>query len=297
MKFTVLHFEIANWYRKSACSIGMLRVEDGKIIDQFYSLIRPEPFWFHKINTSVHGITENECKNEPTFGELWPKIQDWIDGQTIVSHNVSFERSVLNHLLKEYDLKANIEEYLCSSYLSRVAYPNLASYELPSVYHEALSKPFDNHHHVLNDAIASAEIVVEVVKNWNPPTFKGMIAALYEESVKSRTDRNREAPLASLSPDEGFEKLDIFRGKVFVFTGEQRFFTKEEAAQFIVNRGGKANENVTKASTTVVIGHYPATYGPNYKCEKIEKAEAYKLEGQKIEFITEQEFLDLTMVG
>ncbi|MBK7789121.1 MAG: hypothetical protein IPJ54_11185 [Saprospiraceae bacterium] len=35
------------------------------------------------------------------------------------------------------------------------------------------------------------------------------------------------------------------RGKNFVFTGELSSFTKEEAAQFVVNNGGSASDNVT----------------------------------------------------
>ncbi len=296
MEFTALDFETANWYRKSACSIGMVKVKNGMIIDEFYSLIRPEPFWFHQINTNIHGLSEADCENEPSFGELWPKIESWIDGQIIVGHNVSFERSVLNHLFEEYKIQANIEEYLCTLYLSRVAYPKLDNYKLPYVYYNVLNKSFEGHHHALLDAKASAEIVMEVVNKWNPPTFKGMIGALYEEPVKSRTSKKRKVSMASLIPDEGFEKNERFKGKVFVFTGEQNCFTKEEAGQFVVNRGGKANDNVTKSTTTVVVGHYHPRFGPNYKSNKLKKAEELQANGQKIEFLSEKEFLELTKV-
>jgi DNA polymerase III subunit epsilon len=294
MKFTALDFETANWYRKSACSIGMVIVEDGKIIDEFYSLIRPEPFWFHPININVHGLTEAVCEDAPTFGELWPQINKWIDGQVIVAHNVSFERSVLNHLFSEYGLDASISEYLCSLYLSRVAFPKLETYKLPYVYYNVLNKQLENHHHALDDARASAEIVIKIVEEWNPPTFKGMIGALYEETIKNRTNRKREVSLASLTSDEDFDGNKQFKGKVFAFTGEHNCFTKEEAAQFVVNRGGKATDNVTSSTTHLVIGHYHPRYGDNYKSGKVKKAETLIAKGQKIDFISEQEFLEIT---
>jgi DNA polymerase III epsilon subunit-like protein len=33
LNFVALDFETANAYRRSACSIGMVKVEDGKIVD------------------------------------------------------------------------------------------------------------------------------------------------------------------------------------------------------------------------------------------------------------------------
>lgn len=117
---------------------------------------------------------------------------------------------------------------------------------------------------------------------------------MYLEPKNSRTHPKRVVTLASLTPDEGFEEHDRFKGKVFVFTGEQSSFTKEEAAQFVVNRGGKANDNVTQATTTVVIGQYNPRFGQDYKSNKVKKAEELISQGQKIVFMTEDEFLELT---
>jgi DNA polymerase-3 subunit epsilon len=294
LNFIALDFETANWYRRSACSIGMVKVEQGMVVDEYYSLIKPTPNWFHPINSGIHGLKDGHCQDAPTFGELWPAIKDWIEDRVIVAHNVSFERSVLNHLFEAYQIGAQASEFLCSLYLSRVAFPNLGSYKLPDVYSNALNKALDGHHHALEDARASAEIVIEVARQWNPPTFKGMIGALYEEPVNSRTNPKREVSLAALTPDEGFEGNERFKGKVFVFTGEQGSFTKEEAAQFIVNHGGKANDNVTRATTTVVIGRYNPRFGQDYKSNKVKKAEELIQQGQKIVLMGEEEFLELT---
>lgn len=294
LNFIAIDFETANWYRRSACSIGMVKVEQGEVVDEYYSLIKPTPNWFHPINSRIHGLNEDHCQDAPTFGELWPSIKDWIEGQVIVAHNVAFERSVLNHLYEEYEIEAQVSEFLCSLYLSRVAFPNLQSYKLPAIYVNVLNKAFEGHHNALADARASAEITIEVANQWRPPTFKGMIGAMYNDSVNLRTNPKRVISLATLTPDEGFEGSTRFKGKVFVFTGEQVHFTKEEAAQFIVNHGGKANDNVTKATTTLVIGRYDPRFGQNYKSGKVKKAEDFIQQGQKIVFMSEEEFMALT---
>ena len=41
--FAALDFETANQYRSSICSIGLVFVENNKIVDTYYQLIKPCP--------------------------------------------------------------------------------------------------------------------------------------------------------------------------------------------------------------------------------------------------------------
>ena len=41
--FAAIDFETANNERSSVCSVGIVIVRGGKIVDKFYSLIKPEP--------------------------------------------------------------------------------------------------------------------------------------------------------------------------------------------------------------------------------------------------------------
>ena len=41
--FAAIDFETANNERTSVCSVGVVIVRDGEIVDTFYSLIQPEP--------------------------------------------------------------------------------------------------------------------------------------------------------------------------------------------------------------------------------------------------------------
>lgn len=41
--FVAIDFETANAERCSVCSVGIVIVKDGEIVDKFYSLIQPEP--------------------------------------------------------------------------------------------------------------------------------------------------------------------------------------------------------------------------------------------------------------
>ena len=41
--FAAIDFETANYERTSVCSVGIVVVRHGEIVDSFYSLIQPEP--------------------------------------------------------------------------------------------------------------------------------------------------------------------------------------------------------------------------------------------------------------
>ena len=44
--FAAIDFETANNERSSVCSVGIVIVRNGEILDNFYSLIQPEPNYY-----------------------------------------------------------------------------------------------------------------------------------------------------------------------------------------------------------------------------------------------------------
>ena len=45
--FAAIDFETANNERSSVCSVGVVIVRNGEIVDSFYSLIQPEPNYYN----------------------------------------------------------------------------------------------------------------------------------------------------------------------------------------------------------------------------------------------------------
>ena len=56
--FAAIDFETANAFRCSVCSVGLVIVKDGIVIDKIYELIKPEPNYYDYWNTRVHGLTD-----------------------------------------------------------------------------------------------------------------------------------------------------------------------------------------------------------------------------------------------
>ena len=58
--FIAIDFETANQEPSSVCSVGVVMVRDGQIVDSFYSLIQPEPNYYNYWCQQVHGISQSD---------------------------------------------------------------------------------------------------------------------------------------------------------------------------------------------------------------------------------------------
>ncbi|WP_317047693.1 exonuclease domain-containing protein [Pseudotamlana agarivorans] len=87
--FAAIDFEKAT--RHHVCSVGIVTVENGEIIDEYHALIKPPNNEYNWHNVQVHGITENDTLSVPFFPEIFPEIKKRIYGKTLVAHNESFD--------------------------------------------------------------------------------------------------------------------------------------------------------------------------------------------------------------
>ncbi|OFX61866.1 MAG: DNA polymerase III subunit epsilon [Bacteroidetes bacterium GWA2_30_7] len=105
--YVAIDFETATGYQNSACAVGIVTVESGKIIEEFYSLIQPPDNYYWQQNINIHGIRPNDTLRELTFVELYPQIKQRLESKVIVAHNESFDRNVLLKTMQYYNLNYN----------------------------------------------------------------------------------------------------------------------------------------------------------------------------------------------
>ena len=74
MTFTALDFETAMPNRNSICQVGMIRVENGIIVDSFNELVKPPGNLYNHFNTRVHGLSPYDTYDMPTFPEVWARM-------------------------------------------------------------------------------------------------------------------------------------------------------------------------------------------------------------------------------
>ncbi|MDP4270271.1 MAG: 3'-5' exonuclease [Bacteroidota bacterium] len=159
MNFTAIDFETANGNPASACSIGLIVVENSRIIHEVSYLLKPYTDWFSRYNIAVHGITPQQVMNAPRFEDIWHKIASYIENaDTIVAHNAGFDMNVLKRCLEYADIACRLPQSACTVKLAKKKLPNLPNHRLNTVA-EFLDIPL-NHHDALSDARAAAMIML-----------------------------------------------------------------------------------------------------------------------------------------
>lgn len=159
--FAAIDFETANGRRSSVCSVGIVIVRGGKIVDRFYRLIRPTPNYYSYWTTSVHGLTRADTDNQPSFPEVWEQIRDRIAGLPLVAHNRPFDEGCLKAVFAEYGMEYPGYRFYCTLAASRRCL-RLPSHQL---HLSAAACGFDltDHHNALADAEACAAIALKIL--------------------------------------------------------------------------------------------------------------------------------------
>ena len=164
MQFTAIDFETANADRCSACSVGLVMVEDGRVIGRLRQLIRPEPCYFDPFNVAIHGISAADVAHAPTFREIWPTLWPRISGP-LVAHNAAFDMSVLRYSLDRAGIQYPVTDYFCTRVIARLAWPDHPTYALNHIA-SVLGISF-RHHDPEEDAHACALIAVAACRQFN----------------------------------------------------------------------------------------------------------------------------------
>ncbi len=156
--FVAVDVETANENPSSICAIGAVKVEDGVVTDKRYSLVCPEPNYYKYFCTRVHGLSDSDTWNAPSFGTLWKQWQPWLDGFTLVAHNAPFDSKCIASACRVYGLDEPTD-WLCTLAEARRSVPRgmCPSKSLDSLC-EFFGIPLIQHHNALDDALAAAKL-------------------------------------------------------------------------------------------------------------------------------------------
>ena len=161
--FAAIDFETANNERSSVCSVGIVIVRGGEIVDSFYSLIQPEPNYYNYWCSRVHGLCCDDTDSAPVFPEVWKQIEPLIEGLPLVAHNRPFDESCcLKAVFRVYQMDYPDYDFYDTLCVSRRKMPGLANHQLHTVA-AACGYKMENHHHALADAEACAWIAREIL--------------------------------------------------------------------------------------------------------------------------------------
>lgn len=298
--YVALDVETANSFRGSICSIGLVKFQDGEVIDSFYSLINPEEE-FDEFNIFIHGIMPDDVIGSPTFPEIRQKIVDFIGTDIVVAHFAQFDMGALKDAYQKYHLEFDNIEYICSYRLAKAALPGQLNYKLKRLA-KNLNLELD-HHNALSDAQACGFILEHILSTNSFSELDTFLkefrydktGLLGQRSFKRRKDARYKENLiyqpteeekAAMNPDH------YFYGLYFCFTGKLERMTRKEANKAVALVGGIPEKGVTQRTNILVVGEQGwRVVGTNGLSSKMKKAQSLLEKGQDIEIMTENDFI------
>ncbi len=161
MAIVAIDFETSGYSAESACSLGMARIENGRVSATWQHLICPpsKKVYF----TEIHGLTWSMLKDQPVFSELWPEIVSFTaDAAFFLAHNASFDRNVLWACCAAAGVQAPAASFLCTLKGARKVKAQLT---LPDCRLDTVCRHFGiqlEHHQALSDALGAAEIYLHL---------------------------------------------------------------------------------------------------------------------------------------
>jgi len=171
--FAAIDFETANNERTSVCSVGVVIYRNGEKVNEFYSLIKPEPEYYNYWCSQVHGLTTADTEDAPVFPEVWKQIEPLLQlteeeqaelgfpTLPLVAHNKAFDQSCLKAVFRCYQMDYPDYPFLCTLVKSRMVWPE--GHHNLDIIAARCGYNLENHHHALADADACAAIALEIL--------------------------------------------------------------------------------------------------------------------------------------
>lgn len=306
MNFVALDFETANEKRHSPCSLGLCVVENNEIVLEKYWLIRPYELRFSPMNIWIHGIREGDVINEFEFDTLWEEIRPFLEGKLVVAHNAAFDMSVLRQTLSLYNIPYPTFDYCCTMIMSKHFYHYLDNAKLNTVS-KHLNFNF-THHHAGADAAACANILLRIAEELGTDDITELtdqvgvkIGQVFPGGYRAAgsngggvTSKRESILLSERSTPSYGCTTDFFKDRIVAFTGPLSSMSRSEAIALVEKCGGDYSPSVTLKTSIVITGMKdPLTLRPDQMSTKLRRAMELIGRGQKIEFLTEEQFLSL----
>jgi len=324
----VIDFETANSRSNSACQLGVVRLEDWRIVEEKEWLIRPQRLYFSPQCVRVHGITARDCLTSPEWDHVWDQLLPLIDGCVIIAHNVGFDAAVLQGTCQLYDIAVPQFDLQCTRLIAKRAWPGQTGYGLAAIA-ERLSIQFQ-HHNALEDARACAQIAVAAAEKSNAENLeileeklgltRGRIwvdqvrqprtvrrtriesvaepQARYQpklfrtDGTPSRSDQIRRTRLradAILASCEDFRPLD---GKHVVLMHTLLGLDRDDSVSFLTKLGAVVQSKMNLQTHYLIMGTSSSLDDENQESLlPVEQVKQRNTEGQPIKILTQRQLL------
>jgi len=146
-----------------AIEVGAVRVEAGKIIDRFQSLMNPG-IRISGFIEDYTGITNNMLRAAPTCKMVMARLADFIQDSDLVAHNASFDQRFLDAECRRIR-RRYAGAFACSMLAARRVYPDAPNHKLGTLVTFNRLPMSGTFHRALADAEMTAHLWLGMLKD------------------------------------------------------------------------------------------------------------------------------------
>ena len=222
-----------DYTRERMVEFAAVRLENGKIKDEFQTLINPKQH-IRKSSVAIHGITQDMVEDAPTEEEVLPKILEFIGDAPIVAHNAIFDYSFINEACIRCTGERFTNTHIDTQQMFKEICPDLESHGL-----EPLTKTFGieliNHHRAMADTMSLALAYPKLKKlylqkcDWQSKQLEN-IDYLFDRYLRiQQTIQTLQAEIQDLKSvfklhfDLGGEPITAMTGETLVYQSKHSF--------------------------------------------------------------------------
>ena len=174
--------------------VGIMKVKDGKVIDEFSCFVNPEKHIPERV-TEVTNITDEMVKDAETIDKVFPKILEFIKDAVLVAHNAPFDMGFLKQNAKTLGYEFDYT-YIDTLSLAKDLFPDYKKYKLGKIA-ENLGIKVEVAHRALDDVDTTVKV------------FKVMLDMLKKRGAKKVEDIDEVSSTEEAKKEE-YKKLKTY---------------------------------------------------------------------------------------
>ena len=156
--YCVLDLETTGFSAKTEkiTEIGVMKVKDGKVIDEFACFVNPEKPIPQRV-VEVTNITDDMVKDAETIDKVFPKLLEFLGDSVLVAHNADFDIGFLKQNAEDLGYKFDYT-YIDTLSMARDLFPDFKKYNLGKIA-EKLKIQVDVAHRALDDVDTTVKVM------------------------------------------------------------------------------------------------------------------------------------------
>ena len=164
--------------------IGIMKVQDGKVIDKFSTFVNPQKPIPPRV-VEVTNITDDMVRNAETIDAVFPMMMEFIKGSVLVAHNADFDIGFLKHNAKVLGYEFDFT-YLDTLTLAKELFPDYKTYKLGRIA-KNLGIKVEVAHRALDDVDTTVKvfnIMVDMLKERGAMTLEDIERYASDDKAK-----------------------------------------------------------------------------------------------------------------